>query len=327
MPHGSEDAEPTRDRLRRDVEALALPAGRRVGTRGHDEARAHLEARLAELGLEPYGDAFALPYEAAGYRFANLIAVAPGEKRSPVPVLIAAHYDTAGDWSGADDNAAAVAIALEVARRLQAAPAARDVVIALFDAEEPPFFHTPAMGSTRFYERQAPRPVHAALVMDLVGHALPAPGLEDLLFVTGMESDPALERTVLGLAETDAARVVTALNRYVGDMSDHHVFRLNQVPYLFLTCGHWPHYHRPSDTPDRLDYAKMSAITDFLEAATRDVAQRRLEGPWEGYDTTPTDLRTMRAAFGAMAAELGMPLERRGDIDRMASFLMRELGL
>ena len=183
------------------------------------------------------------------------------------------------------------------------------------------------MGSTWFYERQATGPVHAALVMDLVGHALPAPGIEDLLFVTGMESDPELERTIRSLPETDGARVVTALNRYVGDMSDHHVFRLNEVPYLFLTCGHWPHYHQASDTPDRLDHPKMAAITELLDAATRDVAERDLAGPWEGYDTTPTDLRTMRVAFGGLAASLGMTLESREDIDRMAGFLLDQFGL
>ena len=33
------------------------------------------------------------------------------------------------------------------------------------------------------------------------------------------------------------------LNRYVGDLSDHHVFRVNKRPYLFLTCARWEHYH------------------------------------------------------------------------------------
>jgi hypothetical protein len=51
-----------------------------------------------------------------------------------------------------------------------------------------------------------------------------------------MESDPALEATILGLPRRDGVRSVTALNSYVGDMSDHHVFRLSRLPYLFLTC-------------------------------------------------------------------------------------------
>ncbi len=59
--------------------------------------------------------------------------------------------------------------------------------------------------------------------------------------MTRMESDPALERAVTELGPIDGVRVVTTLNRYVGDMSDHHTFRLGQVPYLFLSCGRWSH--------------------------------------------------------------------------------------
>jgi hypothetical protein len=314
-------------RIRRDVERLALPAGRRVGTPGHGVAEAHLTRRLTELGLTPYGDGFSLRSTDGPHAFAKLIGVVPGAQRELAPLLIAARYDTAGDWPGADDNAAAVAIALEVARRLLADPSERDVLVALFDAEEPPFFHAPAMGSTRFFERQATGLVHAALVMDLVGHALPVPGLEDLTFVTGMETVPDLERTILSLPRIDGTRIVATLNRYVGDMSDHHVFRLNQVPYLFLSCGHWEHYHQPSDTPDRLDYGKMAAIADVMEALARDVAQRELEGPWEGHDTTATELRAMQEAFGDSSGAMGMTLEGREDIDRLARSLVREMGL
>ena len=49
----------------------------------------------------------------------------------------------------------------------------------------------------------------------------------------------------------------------------------------------------------------MAAIAGVLEALTRDVAKRELVGPWEGYDTTPTDLSTMSAAFGELAAGWG----------------------
>ena len=42
--------------------------------------------------------------------------------------------------------------ALAAAQELVARPASRNVIIALFDAEEPPAFQTGAMGSTRFFE-------------------------------------------------------------------------------------------------------------------------------------------------------------------------------
>jgi len=32
-------------------------------------------------------------------------------------------------------------------------------------------------------------------------------------------------------------KLVPTLNRHIGDMSDHGVFRENGVPYFFLSCG------------------------------------------------------------------------------------------
>ncbi|MFN2323017.1 MAG: M28 family peptidase [Trueperaceae bacterium] len=314
-------------RLRRDVERLALPSGRAVGTPGHAHAQAHLVNRLGELDLEPYGDAFALPYAAGGDRFANLVGVAPSADRDAAPVLIAAHHDTVPGTPGADDNAAAVAIALEVGARLRARPAARDVLIALFDAEEPPYFHTSRMGSTHWHARQCRGPVHAAVVLDLVGHAVPVPGLEDLLAVTGMESDPELEDVVRALPAGHGLQLVTALNRYVGDMSDHHVFRMNEVPYLFLSCGRWSHYHAPTDVPDVLDYPKMARIADVVEGLVRGAADRGLKGPWEGYDTTDTDVATTNAALGPLLTHYGLEVRDRVGIERVVQLLARQLGL
>ncbi len=316
----------TAERLRSDVEALCSGRDRRVGRPGHDAARAYLTQRYAAIGLQPYGEAYELPYAGAAVRFANLVAVAPASgvgANDAAPLLLAAHYDTVADSPGADDNAAAIAITLEVARRLIDQPAARPIVIAQFDAEEPPYFRTSVMGSTFFHAHQARTPIHAAIVLDLVGHAVPVPGIEDVVFMTGMESDPALERTVTDLDPSDGLRVVTALNRYIGDLSDHHTFRLAQVPYLFLSCGRWQHYHAPTDTPDQLDWPKCSAMTDLVEALTRDVASRTLDGPWEAYDTTTTDITTMRAALAPLLDAFGIGLESRRDIDRVVALLLQ----
>ena len=95
--------------LRADVEHIATEAGRMVGTPGHTQARAYLCERLAGLGLEPYGEGFALPY--SGGEMANVVARVPGRDRSLAPILVAAHYDTCGRQPGADDNAAPLACA------------------------------------------------------------------------------------------------------------------------------------------------------------------------------------------------------------------------
>jgi hypothetical protein len=67
----------TPDTLRADVEAIALPEGRMVGSPGHARSREHLQRRLAELGLAPYrGQSFALGYanERARVESYNLVA-------------------------------------------------------------------------------------------------------------------------------------------------------------------------------------------------------------------------------------------------------------
>jgi hypothetical protein len=66
--------------------------------------------------------------------------------------------------------------------------------------------------------------------MDLVGHDVPVLGMEDLVFLTGTESDPALADVVIASEPESGIRTVPTLNSYVGDMSDNHIFRVNDVP-------------------------------------------------------------------------------------------------
>lgn len=284
--------------LRHDVITLATSAGRMVGTPGHAAARGYLVERLTGLGLSPQGERFELPYAADGMRLCNVIGVAPGTQPELPPIVLAAHYDTCGPLPGADDNAAAVAIALAVAEQLRAEPAARSVIIALFDGEEPPCSFGPAMGSIHWYHHQRRGPVHCAVVLDLVGHDVPVRGIEDLVFVTGMESDPDLVLDLTGAV--DGVRVQPVLNRYVGDLSDHHVFRTHQRPFLFLSCARWQHYHMPTDTPDRLNYDKMAAIVQLVQLLIRRVDAAPLLGPFDGGDTLALELAGIERHFSTL---------------------------
>lgn len=309
------------------VGALVVDGGREQGSPGHALARSILYQRIESLGLCFYnGDSFELPYEAGGRAFVNVVGLLPGRKPELPPVLLAAHYDTCGPFPGAGDNAAAMAILLACVEPLRSAGLERSVVFAFFDAEEPPFHLTPAMGSIRFYEDQRKGPIHAAIVLDLCGHDLAAPGFEDLLFVMGAESDPQLGGVVETARPHEGIRVIATLNRYVGDMSDHHVFRMHERPYLFLSCGRWPHYHQPTDTIDKLNFAKMSAVSGFVESLTIETAQRDLGGPFEGVDPVDTELRLIGEAAGPLLNALGFSPRTRADIDAMVPALMQQMG-
>ena len=347
--------------LRDDVAAICLPRGRMVGSPGHKKARQYLAGRLAEIGCVPFaGDSFELPYQSRGVSFCNLAGVIPGRKRRLAPLLVGAHYDSVIAAPCADDNAAAVAIALAVGTwATEQGGLDRDLVVAIFDAEEPPYFHTPSMGSERFWHDQREgRSIHAAVIMDLVGHDvsihssmlgavpgvgglltklpglgdrdIPIPMLHSLLFVTGTESHPGMQEVLENAGVTDGLKLVPTLNSYIGDMSDHGAFRRNGVPYFFLSCGHWVHYHQPTDTPDRLNYKKMERITRQtcdLFAGLDTQPLKRSGGQERVFDTLELEIERMRRSFGPLWSVLlkraGLTdIESRDEMDRMVNSLL-----
>ncbi len=317
------ESSPLTEALRRDVETLTRDGERIVGGKGHRNAREWLVERVQALGLEPYHRAYELPYRHEDEPFTNVLARLPGASPELAPVLLGAHYDTCGRQPGADDNAAAIAILLAAVPVLRArGMLERDVIFAFFDAEEPPYSFSGAMGSTWFYRVQRKEPTHCAIIMDLCGHAVPIPGHGDLLFVTGMESDPGLEPVMRATSQAPGLRPVALPTRYIGDLSDYHAFRLDRRPYLFLTCARWEHYHARTDTPDKLDYEKMAAMVDYVASLAAEVAKQALEGPFEGYDTTPTEVELLRRNMGAALGRLGIEITERKDIDLMVKTVM-----
>ena len=212
--------------LENDVDKLCQPCGRRVGTEGHRLAEKWVEQRLNEIGCLPYrGDRFSLPYEMGGVRFTNFAGVIAGQDRTLPPLLIGAHYDSVIDAPCADDNGASVAISLAVVLAIaEQGGLERDLVIAIFDAEEPPYFQTQFMGSNRFYEDQIDeRGIHFAIISDLVGHDVTFPSdltkgipaanlltapLAPLTFMTGAESHPALPDLLSGIKPPKGMKMI-----------------------------------------------------------------------------------------------------------------------
>src|SRR5689334_11485412 len=123
-------------------------AGRAPGTAGGIAARAIVREALRAAGLDPHDQ------EVPACRGANVLATVRGDVDRWI--LVGAHYDHLGSeggriFRGADDNAAAIAILVEVATSLaKQKPAGRGVIVAAFDAEEPPWFMSEGMGSKHF---------------------------------------------------------------------------------------------------------------------------------------------------------------------------------
>src|SRR5512133_180696 len=86
---------------------------------------------------------------------------------TPERIVVGAHYDTAGDQPGADDDASGVAGLLELARLLAASPPPMRVVLAAYANEEPPSFGTEKMGSAVHARGLADRGAKVRLMISL----------------------------------------------------------------------------------------------------------------------------------------------------------------
>ena len=254
--------------------------GRGPGTPGSDAARARIVSELRGSGVETSEQTV----PGCG---TNVLARIPGSGAlAERAVVVAAHYDHLGHvdgetYWGADDNAAAVGILLDVAARLEPPEVdSRQIVLAGFDGEEPPHFAEKTMGSM-YYASHPSVPLAQTdmmICMDLMGHALGPESLPDevrqSVFVLGAELSEGTPALV------DSLRARGIYPRRMGldvipPLSDYYAFVENHVPVLFLTCGRWEHYHAVTDTPEKLDYDKMLAASDFLKELVELTARRK----------------------------------------------------
>jgi Zn-dependent M28 family amino/carboxypeptidase len=59
--------------------------------------------------------------------------------------------------------------------------------------------------------------------------------------------------------------------------SDHWSFRRHGFPAMMITdtaFNRYPHYHLPSDTPDKLDYERMARVTLGLAQMLKEMARQ-----------------------------------------------------
>ena len=167
-------------------------------------------------------------------------------------------------------HAAALAILLETARQLKPWAGQSTLACCFFDLEEPPHFLRPTMGSSYFVQHCPvdPAQIKCAIILDLCGHDVPMPGAENAVFAMGAEFSKTLAET-LAAANRPEMPVLMARNDRIGDMSDHHAFRTGGLPFVFLSCGWWEHYHAPTDTFERLNLPKMQTLSGVLTDLVR----------------------------------------------------------
>lgn len=249
-----------------------------------EAAAGYIERELTALGESverqtyPVGDQQAV----------NLVVEHQGTRRPEQIVILGAHYDTVPETPGADDNASAVAMLIEVARLLNGVSARRTLRFVAFANEEPPHFYSQTMGSQVYAGqcRQRGEAIVGMLCLEMVGYYTDAPASQQappliprplrwllprrgnfLAAVSNLPSAGLLWPFRRGFKRISRFRLFAiALPQIVHEirLSDHGPFWDLGFPAMMLTDTSFfrnPHYHRPTDTPDTLNYASMAHVT------------------------------------------------------------------
>jgi len=292
LPAATDAEERLAAELRADVTKIAGDIGNRNIYEPDALARAAnwIEEELRLAGYEPARQKF----DAQGLEVRNVEVELPGGDLAGEILIVGAHYDSAPGCPAANDNGSGVAATLALARAMRADHPKRTVRFVLFVNEEPPFFQTEFMGSRVYARRCKERGENIAgmISLETIGYysdddesqMYPFGGLrwvygkrgDFIAFVGNLKSRAFLQRTIAHFrGATQFPSEGAALPAFLQGVgwSDHWSFWQEGYPALMVTDTapfRYPHYHEPTDTPDKLDYGKMArVIAGLLETVRR----------------------------------------------------------
>lgn len=272
-------------RLFRHVDVLAgLIGPRHIGKPSSIEAAvAYIERQFSEMGERVARNAYSI----GSAEVANLVVERRGTSRPEQIIIVGAHYDTVPETPGADDNASAVAMMIEVARLLSQVATRRTLRFVAFPCEEPPHFYTQTMGSQQYAAgcRARGEQIIGMVALEMVGYytaeesqtvpplipkwlrwAFPKRG-DFLAAVGNLASIRFLLSFRRGFKRASRFPLYAiALPETIQEirLSDNSSFWDQGYPALMVTDTSFlrnPHYHLASDTPETLDYGRLTMAT------------------------------------------------------------------
>lgn len=249
--------------------------------------------RLREFGIKVNEQEF----QVAGRTAVNLEGVLQGSRAPEEIVVIGAHYDSAPGTPGANDNATGVAALLELARRYAAARPERTLRFVAFANEEPPHFQGKTMGSLVYARRCRERgeKIVAMLSLETMGYYSDQRGSQQypgplshfypdtgnfIAFVGNVKSRDLVHRAI-GTFRKNArfpSEGVAGPETLPGiGWSDQWSFWQEGYPGIMITDTapfRYAHYHQPTDTPEKVNYEKLSRVVTGLDAVVAELVRK-----------------------------------------------------
>ena len=264
------------ENLKRHVENIHFDRNPYDGYPKLEQAAQYIEREFQKSGWEVKEDTF--QWEGKSYK--NIVAEKKGMTSPHRVFILGAHYDTVPGSPGADDNASAIAVLLEVARNIQTAPLDGTVRLIAFSLEEYNF-----VGSTHYVEKfqRGEEKILGMISLEMVGFTGPRqdyppylnpkyyPNVGDFIAIIGNERSKELLEKVCQSFRAHVPRLPLEFLAVPGNgegmeevrLSDHSTFWDQGVPALMITDTAFlrnPNYHLPSDRMETLDFEFMRKV-------------------------------------------------------------------
>ncbi|MEW6732892.1 MAG: M28 family peptidase [Acidobacteriota bacterium] len=261
----------------------------------HPENLDRVAAYIREQFVAAKANVSEQPYQVNGKTYRNVIALfGPDSKER---IVVGAHYDSAGEFPAADDNASGVAGLIELAYLLGNAQLPMRVELVAYSLEEPKYFGTEHMGSAihaALLKRQGVS-LRAMLSLEMIGYFSDAPDSQhfpssllksfypsqgNFITVVGKLGQGSLVRRVKRAMRAATPLPVYSINAPQSlpgiDFSDH----LNywnegyQAVMISDTAFYRNHrYHTAEDTANTLDYQRMAMVVQGVYVAVQMLAE------------------------------------------------------
>ena len=260
------------------VEALAAEP-RPVGSAANGRARTYLRSRLQRLGFEVSIQRVTVVQpprrgQVVGAAIQNVVARRAGTRGAGPALLLAAHYDSRPETTGAGDDASGVAAILESLRALEhGEPLANDLIVLFTDGEE-----LGLLGARGFVENH-PWAEDVGLVLNFESRG--ARGTS-----TMFETGPSNLAVVTALAATPfpmASSFSGEIYRRMPNDTDFSVFRdAGRQGLNFAFLEGFEAYHTALDTAAGLSRASLQHHGDTALALVRELGGVDLPLPSDG---------------------------------------------
>lgn len=221
----------------------------------------------------------------------NVLGLLEGSDLKDEYVVLTAHYDHLGKknetiWFGADDDGSGTVAILELAKAFAKAKAEgkgprRSILFMAVSGEEK------GLWGSDYYSSHPAFPLEHTTVnlnIDMIGRIDPSRSYGDSSNYIYVIGDDKLSSDLKPISETVNKKYSKLELDYkyndpkdpqrIYYRSDHYNFAKKGVPVIFYFSGLHPDYHRPTDTPDKINYGLMLKRTQLVFYTAWDMANR-----------------------------------------------------